>query len=189
MQILLLKEAYKMAGSFTEASSKSLNQFNILKPELIKAINNYRYCPNCVDILNIESEKNALDIFGGIDALGLTLDHCLFGIGLRIQTGKCYQTFTVRMQRQSGTPTEYEKRMKTLLAGDHYLRPEITVQAYFSNDTTLTAFAVIATSDLWLKIATGEYEHKHTGDNQYGQADFAVVNWSNCLCKIVNIKE
>lgn len=176
-----------MAGNFKNASELSRQQFEILKPHLIDAINNYRYCPNCADIMNIENEKNAFDIFAGIDAVGITQDKGAFGIGLRIQTGKCWETFTVRMRRDSGTPTEYEKRLKALFSGDHYLRPALTVQAYFSDETTLTAFAVIPTETLWLKIAMGEYEKRHTNDYQDGQACFAVVKWSDCSkeCKVV----
>lgn len=95
-----------------------------------------------------------LDTLSGIDAWQLMHHrHAIRGIASRVQWGKCWQTFTIRMARPSGVDTEYQKRLQALDNLDRgFLLPHLTIQGYVEKPKRFGQFvggAVIKTSDLF----------------------------------------
>jgi hypothetical protein len=94
------------------------------------------------EILPVESATESQDITklfdqrSGIDAWHLGTNEQMRGIASRVQwmndSEKPWNTFTVRLSRDSGTRTELEKRLEALEAGRGWLYPIITVQAYIA---------------------------------------------------------
>ena len=117
-----------------------------------------------------------LDCRAGIDALLLHPDYGVFGIALRIQYDKNYETFTVRKKRESYHKTEFDKNK--LAHMQHGITPKFTVQAYIDRaNQKLLGGAVALTEDLILCIENGLCETRHTGRDQIGQASFYAIDW------------
>lgn len=130
---------------------------------------------------------NKLDQLAGIDIFNIDGD-VTYGVASRIQTGKAWNTFTVRKKRDSGTETEYAKRLKAINS-DGILFPRVTYQAYVSADTggTLLSMAVCLTKELISLCKNGYAKTRHTGRGQYGGAEFFVMEWSDMVqfgCKM-----
>jgi len=76
-------------------------------------------------------------------------EHGLQGIASRVQFDDCFNSFTIRLERDSGNKTEFEKRNYSIEHG--YMYPEFTMQSYFDNrtDFNLISIAIIKTIDLF----------------------------------------
>lgn len=74
--------------------------------------------------------KSKMDRFAGIDMCTVdTHNQVVQGIASRVQTGSCYNSFTIRAVTDNGSlDTEFRKRAKAITNGDMY--PTWTVQAY-----------------------------------------------------------
>ena len=95
-----------------------------------------------------------LDVRAGIDEWIIGKDSHMRGLASRVQFGpKAWNTFTVRMARPSGAPTEYEKRCAQIaLPGTIW--PHYTLQAYVYQDKLLAA-ALCLTRDLMQAVTDG----------------------------------
>ena len=105
----------------------------------------------------------------------------VFGIGSRFQSiapgQPLYNTFTIRKARESGAPTEYEKRKLAIEKNGIY--PYWTMHGYYSSVTgDILSLAIARTEDIWQDIADGYTETNHTGIGKIGQAEFYVVRWN-----------
>lgn len=103
----------------------------------------------------------------------------LRGIASRIQIGD-YRTFTVRMTRDSGGKTEYEKRLQAITSERGWLYPEITVQAYSANKENgpILSIGVARTNDIMKFIELGLHTMNRTTN-----ATFAVCAWDRMISK------
>lgn len=117
-----------------------------------------------------------LDMSAGIDLFIENSDGHISGVSSRIQvigTGKPYDTFTVRAERDSGAKTEYEKRLQAIQHG--YLYPRLMMQAYITNwRGELISAAVANTEDVIRFIEAGNADTRRTTN-----AEFYVVPWSD----------
>ena len=109
--------------------------------------------------------------FAGIDYM-YAENGLVKGLAMRIQKGKCWDTFTIRKSRYSGTETEFEKRK---FAIENYgIYPYFTVQAYIEDDK-LSGLAICKTKDLWDMILKNRCYTVKCSDN----ASFYIVKWSD----------
>lgn len=94
-----------------------------------------------------------LDACAGIDSYQRT-PNGLRGIASRVQWGKNYRTFTVRVARPGGAFTEYRKRLIALRRRhEGFFYPYWTIQAYVSKPGgTVLAVAVAKTLELYRYI-------------------------------------
>lgn len=162
---------------------KSNKRFELLiKPKLKELLKG--------DFLRVENESNdkmreILDQLAGIDSWHIDNLRGLRGIASRIQEidvikypyAKPFNTFTIRNKRQSGKPTEYEKRKYAI--EHNYLYPFYTVQAYINNkDNTLMSCAIARTKDIIKFIDIYKPVTNNTGKNQNGHSNFWVISWT-----------
>ena len=142
----------------------------LVEPELIRAVGG-RF------ILVEGSDNNiakALDLIGGIDLLHLK-NLSLRGVGSRIQFGEtCWETFTIRKDRESGEKTEYDKRKQAIEKG--WIYPQYTLQAYVT-DYALLGFAFAKTEHIFKMIEYGACDIRETNSNRIGQSSFYVIKW------------
>ena len=92
-----------------------------------------------------------LDMLAGIDAWHILENRMgLRGIASRVQWGRPYNTFTIRIALASGHDTEYQKRLYALNNPDlNLIYPHITCQAYLDKKGgNLLSAAIIKTKDL-----------------------------------------
>lgn len=113
-------------------------------------------------IIPVETEdsdemRQALDVFGRIDAWHITKDGALRGIASRVQYRKVYNSFTVRLSRPSGVPTEFQKMCAALEhEGDGRIGPFWTTQAYMDRPRgSLLSVALVETREL---IAEAQFQ-------------------------------
>lgn len=132
-----------------------------------------------------DAVKVALDREAGIDFYHRLPRGGMRGLASRVQVpgilGKSYQTFTVRMTRDSGARTEYEKRTEAIRDGLVY--PQLTAQGYVTDKTDvgkLIDFAVCRTERLMHKIDSRIMFNKRTSN-----AAFAAIPWGE-WCEIVH---
>ena len=114
-----------------------------------------------------------LDMLAGID--GWHIHHNgIRGIASRVQIGKPWNTFTVRMSKLSGAKTEFEKRKQALDYPQRgWIYPAITVQGYIETETgPLLSCGVCLTADLIRFIERGL-----SSGNGVSDAKFAVCSW------------
>lgn len=158
------------------------------------------------DLIHLEGSDHQtdrdLDIFAGIDGYQRHIDKGLRGIASRVQPiwplRRPWNTFTIRYARDSGTLTEYEKRLTAIEStGNGWLYAHLTVQAYIRTGTAaLLSVAVVKTCDLFLHLKTCDFEHNpsrgsqcyldRTGLHGAGGAVFVVAPWAHL--KICGIK-
>lgn len=89
--------------------------------------------------------KVLLDTYSGIDFVGV--DDCskkLVGIAARIQSGRDFASFTIRLLRDSERDTELQKRIASLADGSIY--PAVTLHAYVLDGSI--HLGMVATRDL-----------------------------------------
>lgn len=128
-----------------------------------------------------------LDQRAGIDGWQLHTDG-MRGIASRCQpSGKSWRTFTIRMSRQSGAKTEYEKRKEAISSGK-WIYPHITIQAYFDkNGLEMIECAIARTEDLIEMIELGQYSEGRSRDSN-GWAVFAKVYWDHMRKNNMRVK-
>ena len=120
----------------------------------------------------------ALDVKAGIDAWHVLDGYGVRGIASRVQICppiyKPYNTFTVRKSRDSGTETEYTKRLRAIRTNDGWLYPHLTVQAYVTSEQEgqLLSFAVAQTKSLIEHI---ESLGNHAVTKRTSNAEFYIV--------------
>lgn len=167
-----------MANTFkTDLSESTIDFKNIVMPILRDLLNGGEF--DVVEGIAIDELAKKLDLYAGIDVFYTSPNFGMMGIASRIQKdGNNWRTFTIRKSRDSGTRTEYEKRV---YARKHdYLNPHLTMQAYLDRDrTTCLGLAVTRTNYILDCIAMGFYKENKTGWDKYGQASFYVVRWDD----------
>lgn len=164
-----------MADNFEVALKKSIDYQKIIKPTLEKALGGWMITVEG-DTLN-ETAK-LLDTLAGIDLWFVNQERGMRGIASRIQYSKNWRTFTIRLERDTGTKTEYEKRKYAI--ENNYLYPVITYQAYLCDGGGM---AMAYTKDIMEYIGNGFAYIKHTNEEQEGQASFFVVKWDDFKAK------
>ena len=129
------------------------------------------------DLLQMENVKDSnfakiLDIKAGIDGWQIHRDG-MQGIASRIQQGeKAWNTFTIRLARDSGAQTEYEKRRIAIKTG-MYIYPYLTIQAYVKTwKGPLLSVGIAKTADIIEFIKRGLNTVRRTTN-----ATFAVCVW------------
>jgi hypothetical protein len=131
---------------------------------------------NLLQMENISDSKFAsiLDMKAGIDGWQIHSDG-MRGIASRIQQGdKAWNTFTVRMARDSGAKTEYEKRTIAIETGK-YIYPYLTIQAYIRTwEGPILSIGLAKTVDIISFIACGLHTLRRTSN-----AEFAVCPWDD----------
>jgi hypothetical protein len=111
-----------------------------------------------------------LDMRAGIDGWHLR-DEGMRGIASRIQKGNDWRTFTIRMKRDSGATTEYEKRNTAINGG--WIYPRITIQAYAQTEKgPILSIGIAYTSDIIGFINKGLHRIRNINN-----ATFAVCEW------------
>ena len=125
------------------------------------------------------------DILAGVDAWQIQREDSLIrGIASRVQwISHPYNSFTIRETRDSGVPTEYEKRQYVIDKPDKgYLFPALTIQAYLKERKKgpLLSVAVCRTSELFRYI---EQWPKEIGHNRASNASFLIVWWKKYKAK------
>lgn len=165
-----------MAGTFNQAMNGTESDFDKFVKPVIPYMFNGNLIPVEGDTGNI---AKILDTQCGIDYI-LDYNGLLYGVASRIQRveggRRPWNTFSVRNERDNGTTTEYEKRIKNIFGQSIY--PKITYQAYVSSDGKLQSMAVGFTEDIIACCALGKYTMRHTGSAQVGQASFMAVDWN-----------
>lgn len=104
----------------------------------------------------------------------------VWGVGSRFQSvrhgWRPFNTFTIRKSRESGTPTEYEKRKFAIEHNGVY--PWLTMHGYYDEITKeILSLAIAKTKDIWECIGNGYAEERKTGSSQIGQAEFYFLKW------------
>jgi len=129
------------------------------------------------ELLQMESVNDSkfasiLDMKAGIDGWQIHNDG-MRGIASRIQRGdKAWNTFTIRMSRDSGVATEYEKRTVAIETGK-YIYPYLTIQAYVKTwQGPVLSVGMAKTADIMEFIKRGLNTTKRTTN-----AVFAVCPW------------
>lgn len=119
-----------------------------------------------------------LDMRAGIDGWHVH-HHGLRGIASRVQVGNDWSTFTVRMSRDSGTTTEYEKRLRAITTRAGLLFPALTIQAYAATwDGPVISIGIVHTTGLIDFIQKRFHFERRTTN-----ARFAVCSWSKMIEK------
>ena len=161
-----------MPSDFQTASRQSQNDFIRLLQKPLEQLLEGKIIP---------TEGNGeigqlLDTRAGIDAI---LDHPkygLLGIGIRIQYGRDYRTFTIRKQRESQAKTEYAKHVNAL--AEDAMTTKLNVHAYIDEKSgTLLSAAIARARDIYDCIERGRCDVRMTGSDQIGRATFYVVDW------------
>jgi len=114
-----------------------------------------------------------LDMRSGIDAWQLIGDQ-MRGVAARVQqSNKDWGTFTIRLKRDSGAKTEYEKRYEAITNGRGLIYPHLTIHAYAeTKDGPIMSVGVCRTMDVIDFIHKGLNRVQRTNN-----ATFAVCPW------------
>ena len=110
-----------MADDFKLAMRKSVDFQKLIKPTLERALQGGLIT---VEGNTIDETAKLLDTLAGIDLWFVNKERGMRGIASRIQYSKNWRTFTIRLERDTGTKTEYEKRKYAI--DNNYLYPVIT---------------------------------------------------------------
>lgn len=168
--------------------SRSANVLvNKIVPILEQVYKNSRYI--CLETINQEFAKD-FDVRAGIDAWQI-IDDKIRGIGSRIQHGVLgkkdstgniypYDTFTIRIRRDSGAKTEYEKRKEVINNNEGWIYPYFTLHAYTDENDNLLQFALAETTDLIDIINNKKHKERRTNN-----ATFGYIEWSKDLCILI----
>lgn len=123
-----------------------------------------------------------LDVYAGIDAYQRTA-FGLRGITSRVQWGKDYHTFTVRIERPNGARTEYGKRITSLQQDNEgFLYPFWTIQAYIDRPGgTLLSAGLAKTRELYHSIEQRKASGHPCEERPAGKGGerFLVVRWED----------
>jgi len=157
---------------------KSTRDFlKVVYPQLKNWLGPHELIP--VELLNERGIKS-LDTYSGIDYLINNNNLGIRGLGSRVQWGKCWSTFTIRYERDSGTRTEYDKLCNAI--DNDFIYPYWFCHAYIKNDQ-LQGVALAKTKDLinYIRKAEGkeytDYGKRYVDKN--GAAEFWWVNWES----------
>ncbi len=116
-----------------------------------------------------------LDMRSGIDGWQLMSDGGMRGIASRIQKGKDWRTFTVRLTRDSGAKTEFQKRKEAIESDKGLIYPHLTVHAYSETEQgPILSVAVCKTADIIEFIERGKHKLRRAPN-----ATFAVCHWDD----------
>jgi UDP-N-acetylglucosamine pyrophosphorylase len=157
-------------SNWVSDATTAVNAFNSIKSIVEQAAK--------IKITSIEQVNNDLcvkfDSLCGCDYLAEN-SLGLYGIAMRVQFKKNWQTFTIREARDSGAKTEFHKRSEQIKQG--YFYPRITIQAYFSDEVNKTFLGgcLIKTKDLFDYIESGGVFSR----NRTSNASFIVVRWDD----------
>lgn len=110
-----------------------------------------------VELIARQDFAKDLDVRAGIDAWHIH-DRGIRGLASRVQAGRAWDTFTVRRSRATGVATEYEKRCYAIQAGEGWIYPHLTIQAYITawDMGRLLSVGVARTADLMRFIQAHE---------------------------------
>lgn len=128
------------------------------------------------ELISTELEGGRLaeifDTYAGIDAVHIWRGN-VRGVAVRIQWGVNYKTFTIRYKRQSGSLTEYAKRLAAIRGNDGALYPYLTIQAYADKRErgNLLSYAIVKTADLY------DYIDSRLHDNN---GIISGISWRKC---------
>ncbi len=142
------------------------------------------------DLLKMEGRPdiqlaNELDMKAGIDGWHIN-GKGMRGIASRVQEASCpWNTFTVRMSRDSGATTEFEKRKIALEDIERgWIYPAITVQAYVATkEGPILSCGIAKTSDI-IAFVTNDLHYIKSTSN----AQFAVCNWEKMQSQGYKVK-
>ncbi len=149
---------------------KSCDTFKeLIEPELAKILGGQIICIEGVS----DPMYKQMDLLAGLDALHIS-DEGIRGIASRIQYGaKDWSTFTIRMSRENGTATEFDKRQWSI--DNDYIYPYYTVQAYVHGNK-LISLAIARTADI-IKMVNDGYGVERTVKEDGYDATFRAVKW------------
>lgn len=139
------------------------------------------------DIISLETSTDraskALDMYAGIDYIRKDSTG-IQGIASRVQMGStAWDTFTIRKSRDSGTKTEFTKRIEQINKG--YLVPTFTLQAYYDDKKQqLLSIAVVKTEKLYEFIANNPNKVR---ENRTTNATFIIVRWQDLPKETIRI--
>jgi len=128
-----------------------------------------------------------LDMRSGIDGWELTKDGGMRGVSARVQTSppppQCWDSFTVRMSRQSGATTEFSKRRSAIHGGKGLIWPHITVQAYAESKAgPVHTVGICKTADLIAFIDSGLHKPRFASN-----AGFAACFWADMQANGIHV--
>jgi hypothetical protein len=108
------------------------------------------------------------------------------GIASRVQIGKPWNSFTIRLSRDSGAKTEYAKRLAAIEQPRHgWMFPSITVQAYAESKTgPVISCGITKTVDIIQYIKDGMHVTRRTKN-----ASFAVCFWNKMQASGYEVKQ
>jgi len=115
-----------------------------------------------------------LDMRSGIDAWQLMPCGQMRGVAARVQqSNKDWATFTIRLSRDSGAKTEFQKRYEAINDGRGLIYPHLTVQGYSETKTgPIISVGICRTVDVIDFVKKGLNEINRTTN-----ASFAVCRW------------
>ena len=110
----------------------------------------------------VDEVAKLLDTNAGIDALFIDKLGLIHGVAVRVQfTDRSWDTFSVRCERDSGNPTEYDKRVAALKA--RAMVPHMTFQGYASKaGSTALSAAWVSTVHLFELLGDQEFMRTHS---------------------------
>jgi hypothetical protein len=187
----------------------------ILGFPIIKKMLNLKEIHSVEEHLGNDDLKTILDMFEGSDSIGLLKNNSgVIGIASRVQwahpligsdswalpeeewwpntlnkflRNKGYKTITIRIKRDSGKPTEYIKRINSILNETSY--PIYIIQQYVSDRNAykgvgkLLSLSICKTKELILFIKNGkegrDYELERVDQN--GSAYFFYIKWDHYI--------
>ena len=123
--------------------------------------------------------EKTLDALAGIDCWHVTDGYIVRGIASRIQiTQYPYNSFTIRLSRDNGNMTEYEKRKFAITnANDGCVYPHFTIQSYIASKSgPLLSCGIAKTRDV-IKFIDNELHYTRRTSN----ATFAVCEWDRMI--------
>lgn len=172
-----------MPNDFQQNMDKNSDSYKIIFPILKKILK-----PD-YEIISVENENSKiaklLDSYSGIDFLLLnTATSELEGVASRIQYDKLYNSFTIRLGRESGVLTEFQKRNTAIK--NNSLFPKFTLQSYILS-TGEFSMAICKTVELFSFINNFPQFTKCTNEDQIGQASFVVCYWDDLIKNGVNV--
>lgn len=189
-----------MADSFVESLAKTQTVFTAKVLPIIEKFYSFQYECRTIEIEGraINGKNDTItqdfDIFAGIDVyqvrekalrsdLVSAFDSNMIGIASRVQYGKAWNTFTVRLNRETGATTEYAKRKYAIL--NNTLYPKLTIQAYVQDDNT--TIGICQTVDLIRYIDMFTPRIQYTRRDQKGQSSFYVCEWADMQNKGITV--
>jgi hypothetical protein len=154
-------------GNFAADFAKSKKSFfDIVRPCFLETFGGV-----FLQTEGIEHEvAKALDVYASVDALWCAKSSVVYCVSLRVQYGTCYNTFTVRKTRTTGSKTEYEKISDAIKNDTTY--PHLSLQAYIKSNMVFGA--ITRTKNIYECIENGLCMKLVNGQDGNG---FIAVKW------------